>query len=313
MNLKGLQALQAFMETGSMAGAVERLHRTQPQISRLLSALEEEVGFPLFTRRNRRLIPTDRARVFYAQVEHVLAGFNELDDMAKRVRDNQTDHVRVLTAPYAANGLMTPALRQLIQEMPDLTMSLDSRTRANLQLWLGREQFDLAVAVLPMESEWVDVEPLVTIRAVAVMDEAHPLASRDRIVAEDLATTPSIVTTGHSVLRDRLDLTLEERGIRPNIRFETPVGFIGCQLAGQGLGLCIADYFVARAADGPGVVIRPFDPEIPLEYVLLFPKWQPRSPTTQRLAELIRHHAKVAVREAGELCGKELVPAGVPA
>ena len=45
MRLNRLQALRAVLETGSVTEASRRVHRTQPQISRLISALEEEVGF----------------------------------------------------------------------------------------------------------------------------------------------------------------------------------------------------------------------------------------------------------------------------
>ncbi len=72
MNFKGLEALRAFMEGGSLNQAAERLHRTQPQVSRLLAALEDELGFPLFSRNKRRLVPTPEAREFYAQIEHAL-------------------------------------------------------------------------------------------------------------------------------------------------------------------------------------------------------------------------------------------------
>ena len=77
MNLKGLEALRAFMEGGSLNAAAERLHRTQPQVSRLLAALEDEVGFALFTRKKRRLVPTTEAREFYSHVEHALYSLDD--------------------------------------------------------------------------------------------------------------------------------------------------------------------------------------------------------------------------------------------
>ena len=46
MRLNRLQALRAVLETGSVTEAAHRIHRTQPQISRLISALEDEEVFP---------------------------------------------------------------------------------------------------------------------------------------------------------------------------------------------------------------------------------------------------------------------------
>jgi len=48
LNVKELEAFRAFIECGSVTSAAERLNRTQPQVGRLLVALEESVGFNLF-------------------------------------------------------------------------------------------------------------------------------------------------------------------------------------------------------------------------------------------------------------------------
>lgn len=43
---RSLEAFRAFVETGSVNGAADRLLRTPAQISRLLSSLEQDLGFP---------------------------------------------------------------------------------------------------------------------------------------------------------------------------------------------------------------------------------------------------------------------------
>jgi DNA-binding transcriptional LysR family regulator len=53
------------MKTGTVTAAALRLHRTQPQVSRLIGTLEEELGFKVFSRHKRRLTPTQDGRVFY--------------------------------------------------------------------------------------------------------------------------------------------------------------------------------------------------------------------------------------------------------
>ncbi|MFD2854678.1 LysR family transcriptional regulator [Seohaeicola zhoushanensis] len=106
MNAKGLEAFRAFMEHGSITEAAAALHRTQPQISRLLQALEDEVGFALFARRNRRLLPTHEGREFYATVERALSGMDEVGNVARKIRNRQVQHVRILSAPHVINALL---------------------------------------------------------------------------------------------------------------------------------------------------------------------------------------------------------------
>lgn len=296
MNLKGLEALRAFMEGGSLNEAAERLHRTQPQVSRLLAALEEEVSFPLFTRKKRRLVPTAEAREFYAHVEHALYSLDEAMNAARRVRDRQHRHVRILTAPHVTDALLADAISVMTEEDPGFTASIDSRSRLDIELWLGKEQFDLGITVLPLDSDVIEVEPMVTVRAVAVMREDHPLTRLDTVTVEDLVDEQLVANAPRTVLRQCIEAAFRRIDRQPRIRLETPNGQVACELAGRGLGVAVADGFVARSSLKPGMVIRPFEPAIELPYVFIFPKWQDRTRSVNRLASLVR---EAALRQAG--------------
>jgi len=292
VNVKGLEALRAFMEGGSLNEAAQRLHRTQPQVSRLLAALEEEVGFPLFNREKRRLVPTAEARELYAHVEYALYRLDELKLAAARVRAQQRRHVRILTAPHVTDALLAEAMAVLTEEDPGFTASIDSRSRLDIELWVGKEQFDLGITVLPLDSDALDIEPMVTIRAVAVMREDHPLAAKKTVQIEDLIDLPLVANAPRTVMRQRIEAAFRNIGVKPRIRLETPNGLVACELAGRGLGLAVADGFVARSSLKPGMVIRPFEPAIELTYVFIFPKWQARTQIVNRLATLIREAAE---------------------
>lgn len=292
MNLRGLEAFLAFMEGGSISEAAQRLHRTQPQVSRLLADLEADFGIALFSRKQRSLLPTDAARDLYPEVDRALRGLASVKEFAGRIRDQKGSHVRVLTAPHVTDAVLADAIAAMSREDPEFSASLDSRSRIDIDLWLGKETFDLAVTVLPIENAAVDIEPLASVGAVAVVSADHPLATRDCVRVEDLADHSLIATSARSVLRQRLDELLRQAGLSPRIAFETPNGLIACQLAGRGLGVAVADGFIARSSLRPDLVMRRFEPTIELGYVLLYPKGVARSPTVERLSALIRASAR---------------------
>ncbi|MEF2553483.1 LysR family transcriptional regulator [Aurantimonas sp. A2-1-M11] len=292
MNLKGLEALRAFMEGGSLNNAAERLHRTQPQVSRLLAALEEEVGFPLFSRTKRRLVPTREARDFYSHVEHALYSLDEAMLAGRRIREEQSRHVRILTAPHITNALLSDAVATMTLNDPGFTASIDSRSRIDIEVWLGRERFDLGITVLPLDNDTIDVEPMVSVRAVAVMRQDHPLAAKAIIEACDLIDVPLVANAPRTVMRQCLDTAFRRIGATPRIRLETPNGVVACELAARGLGVAVADGFVARSSYKPGMAIRPFEPAIELDYVFIFPRWQARTGVVDELATLIRNAAE---------------------
>lgn len=292
MNHRSLMAFRAFMESGSVNDAAERLHRTQSQISRLLAALEEDAGFPLFLRKGRRLLATPEAREFYRQVERALSALDEVENEARRIGNRQNSHVRVLTAPHVTNILVVEAMGQLIREDPDFTATIDSRTRIDIDLWVGREQFDIGITVLPLDDRTLDIERMGQVDAVAVMHETHPLAAREVVTIEDLADQPLVINAEGTVMRQRVGALFRKIGVTPNIRVETPKGMIACELAARGLGVAVADGFVARSCMEPGMVIRPFTPVIRLEYVFFFPQARARTPAVTRMTELIKDSAE---------------------
>jgi len=287
MNHKSLLAFRAFMEGGSVNDAAERLHRTQSQVSRLLASLEQEIGISLFAREGRRLSPTYEAREFFVQVERALSSLDEVENEARRIKAHQRSHVRILTAPHVTNALIAEAIAAITEEDPQFTATIDSRTRIDIDIWLGREKFDIGISVLPLDDSSFDIQHLASVDAVAVMHEDHRLAARDEVTFDDMGDEPLVINSPRTVMRQRIDALFRKKGTSPNIRLETPNGVVACELAARGLGISISDGFVARSNMRPGMVIRPFSPKLTLEYVMFFPRWRTRTSSVRRLAELI--------------------------
>lgn len=94
--------------------------------------------------------------------------------------------------------------------------------------------------------------------------------------------------------RQSLDTLSRKVGLALRYRFEAMDGLVACQMAGAGLGVAIADPFVADSSGAEGLVMRRFRPRIPMEYGLIFPAWQARSQSTVELAKLVAQAGKEA-------------------
>lgn len=287
-NLRGLEALKAFVEGGSVSAAADRVRRSQPQVGRLLAALEAEIGFPLFVRKGQRLLLTSEGRQFYVEADRVLTGHRALDRFAESVKKRSRSHIRVLSAPYVTSSLILGPIAQMALEAPEFTAALDVRVRLDLETWVTQEMFDLGLAAVPPQHPAIEVEPLIEIDAVACMHYRHPLASKAVIGVEDLEHEPLVLAHTRSVVRTALEQKFYERGKTMNVRFEATNGLNGAQLAARGLGISISDAYVAQSSNAPDMVVRRFRPAIKVAYGLLFPVWQSRTPAVVRLADLIR-------------------------
>ena len=74
ISLRQIEAFRAVMVTGTVTQAAKMLEVSQPAVSRMISYLEYEIGFKLFSRASRQLIPTDEGRAFYDEVERSFIG-----------------------------------------------------------------------------------------------------------------------------------------------------------------------------------------------------------------------------------------------
>ena len=88
IRLRQLRAYQAIMSFGTVSAAADSLHLTQSSVSRLLAGLEQELGFSLFYRRGRRLVPSVEGRNFYQRIEGALASIEGITTIANDVRLN---------------------------------------------------------------------------------------------------------------------------------------------------------------------------------------------------------------------------------
>ncbi len=291
MRLSSLQALRAVMETGTVTEAAARLSRTQPQVSRLIADLEEELGFKLFARHGRRLLPTAEGHAFYREAERILCGLDEISNIAEDIRTRREPRLRLLAQPFLAQALLPEALARFARLHPSVRYSLESRSRAVGQ-WIAGQQFDLGIAALPIDPAAVHSRPFARASVVAVLPPGHRLARKRRLRAEDLIGEPFIALKPYTLLRFQIDSLLAQLGLSLNIRAETGTGLSTCQMVAKGLGITLADPLIAATFPPGQIEVRDVQPGLTLTYGFLFPAKQEPSAVTRRFAEVVAQTAK---------------------
>ena len=80
-----IEAFRAVIETGSVTRAAERLHVTQPAVSKLIMELERATRITLFVRHRRRVVPTPEASLLAEEVERRGYPFPYLFDESQEI------------------------------------------------------------------------------------------------------------------------------------------------------------------------------------------------------------------------------------
>ena len=126
MGLKHVEAFRAVFVTGSMTQAAQRMHTSQPQISRLIGQLEAITQFPLFDRSGGRLRPTVDGSRFFQEVEKTFIGLAGLEASAASIRSFGMGRLSVAAMPRLAGGLLTRIAARFKMDYPHVMISIRS-------------------------------------------------------------------------------------------------------------------------------------------------------------------------------------------
>lgn len=292
MRLRYLQALHAVMETGSVTEGARRLYRTQPQVSRLIASLEDELGFRLFIRQGRRLLPTQEGVRFYEEAKRILIGLDDISKIAEDIRTLKEARLKIVAQPYLGHALVPDAIAEFARRYPQVRYSLEVRSRNDVAQWIAGQQFDLGLAALPIEAPAVRSQPFASVPVVALLPKGHPLARKKELSAADIAAEPFVALRPLTLLRHHIDSLFGELGLSLEIRAEASSGLAACQLVAHGIGITLADLLVARCISSDRIDIRPWRPGLKLTYGFLFPSARAPSALVLDFAETVARLAK---------------------
>lgn len=288
MNFRHLAAFRALMECASVTEAAKKLHITQPALSRMIMALEQELDVKLFHRQRKRLLPTAGAERIYREAQRILAAVDDIGRLAQDIRSHVGSRLRVVTIPRAARCLVVPALRRFSEIYPAIHHSVEVQARVDMELWINRQQFDVGIGALPAVHEALLTEELCDVPLAVVMSPEHRYANWTQISVEDLLDEPLIALKPGYMLRRHVDQMFEQAGATPTIRTECGNSMLACQLAGAGVGVTICDLLSMRTINESGATIVPIEPEYKVTFGILYPVAKEPDEVTLAFTEILR-------------------------
>jgi DNA-binding transcriptional LysR family regulator len=269
--IQGLRAFVAVCQQGTVTAAAEAMHRTQPQVSRLISELEADLGFALFVREGRRLTPTIRGVRFFEEARRTLASFDDIERVVSELRVEKDAPVRVLAPPHAVHTVIPPAIARVRKKYPKFHVQIEIITRSAIGSWSAYRPFDIGIAALPFDLPWIRKEPFARTKMLLLVPAQHPLANVKLISAADTEKYPLVALQPSSFARQQMDEQFSLFGIAPEIVCETQSVMSACQMVAHGIGLTPVDPLLMTAVGLTGVKAVEWEIPIYLEYCLFRP------------------------------------------
>ena len=283
METKKYEVFEKIVELSSLTKAAEELGLTQSGVSHILSALEEEFGFPLLRRSRVGARLTPEGERLMPHIREILRAQERLTQTAAEVRGLAAGTVRVATFTSVAVHWLPGMIQEFQAQYPNVEFRLFNGDYHDVDRWLTDGSADVGFVTLPTALR-CECIPLREDRLLAVLPAGHPLAERDVCPVQEVAREPfiSLLEVSDSDARRALDAA----GVKPNVRFTTKDDYAIIAMVGQGLGVSIMPELLLTG-HGEGVAARPIDPPTSRTLALAVAAGDSAGPATRRFAQFV--------------------------
>lgn len=298
MNLRQLEAFRAVILGQTVTRAAEMLHISQPAATRLIGALEEDIGFALFERTKGRLQPTPEALVLYEEVQRSLLGVERIARTAREIGNLTRGSLHIACAPALGLSFLPRAISAFLKahEQAQITLVVQS-SREVVDLVVG-QRCDLGFIVQPNTYPSPRSEKLLKSRLLCALPVGHRLQDKALIVPEDLEGEAFISYPQAIASRQHIDAIFAAHDVQRELRLETQLSIPMCMFVEQGAGVALVDAISALEYRGSGVLFRAFEPVIEMDFSMLIPTQTRLSKFHQGFLEHMRHFVALEIPDS---------------
>jgi DNA-binding transcriptional LysR family regulator len=297
MELSDLRSFVAVAEELHFGRAAERLHVTQPPLSRQIRRLEDELGARLFHRTTRRVDLTDAGSAFLAEARQVLAAAEKAVSRARSVHRGETGRLAIGAVTPAIDGFLPDLVREFRKRHPRIDVSLTEMDTTSQLAALRAERLHAGfVRLADHDVRGLSTQVVRRERLVLALPRRHRLAGADPVSLASLAGEP-VVALAPEVqpeLHRRLAAACSDAGFALRVTQTTRTVPTMTALVAAGMGVAFVPES-ARSTRRTGVEWRAIRGRLPdVEISVAWRSWN-ASPALGHLRDLLRARG-VAVR-----------------
>lgn len=296
MELRHLRYFTILAGELNYSRAAERLHISQPPLTRQIQQLEEELGAQLFIRNTRGVALTQAGIALLEDAKRILGLVQGAKERAGKAGKGQIGRLDVGIFGSAILNHIPRLVLQFRDRFPAVQIVLHEQTKIE-QIQALREQrltigFNRHVTV---ESDIV-VEPVLSEPLIIALHSKHPLARHKSIRIEDIAGEPLILyPSNRPGFADDVMALFRDVGAQPTVVQEVADVVTAVALVACGFGLCVTPQ-AASSLKLPGVVYRPVkaNPPPQIDLVCLYRR-NDESPILAAFLEIVRNFKVVDI------------------
>jgi LysR family cys regulon transcriptional activator len=220
MKLHQLRYLAAVAQCGlNITAAAQKLHTSQPGVSKQIKLLEDELGFQIFVREGRNLTRiTPAGQQVIDRALRILQEAQSIRDLSTELRDEGRGSLSIGTTHTQARYVLPDVIREFRGRYPNVRLNLHQGTSEQIAEMVAHDQIDCAIAT-GSEQLFADLTLLPCYhwhRTVVVLRD-HPLAHGGRLTLKALGAYPIVTYTFSFAGPSSLQEAFAKAGLTANV------------------------------------------------------------------------------------------------
>ena len=209
-----MQLIIAIEDYGSLHKAAISISITQPGVTKLLNEVEQAIGFRLFERTAKGMVPNEVGSCITKHARMIVNDLSHMRNEIVGIAEGAGGHISV-GCIMGTVPMLTKAVYELRRDQPELTVEIFENNSAYLLNKIDQGRLDFAVCrvskgqnVLPFDTIALSEEPLAIVANVE-----HPLLQKRTLVLEDVADHPWVLYTANTPMRQSLEYDMQKLGL----------------------------------------------------------------------------------------------------
>lgn len=277
ITFRQVDAFRTVVSTGTVTEAAAMLGISQPAVSRLISDFEAEVGFKLFQRLGRYLMPTEEARLLVGDVRQAISGMEHIKEAATEIGRFGHARLSLVVTPAFSTQLAPDLIGSFAKARPEAMVRMEIEPNDDTVEWMVSQSFDFGITASEPVNPAFQSLMLKNDHVYCILPKNHGLAQKPLIQANNLAGESFISYMPSSRFRFETDQFFKAKGIERRVQYETRTTDAICRLVARGLGVAVVGSSKSYLDTMHDCVALPFAAPLSFRTVLF---WSRRRPLT---------------------------------
>ena len=288
MDIVKCEAFLYSVDTGSFSLAAEKMGYTPSGITRMVNALEDEIGFPMLNRSHSGVMLNNDGKRMISFIREMVNQHEKAMQLSAEIRGLSIGNLTIGTYSSVAICWLPEIIKLFEKDYPNININILEGGNSYLIELLEERKADMCfLSECDMDFQWI---PLKKDELLVWLPNNHPRATCESFPLKELNSSPFIKTLPN---RDTdIERLFKKENIKPNIKFTTVDNYSTYAMVSAGLGISLNNKLMSSNWSG-NVVTLPFDPP---QYIMLgisIPSFNNASVAAKKFIEYTKKYLKI--------------------